>query len=99
MTPDEIGRVDLFAELGEPQREQVSRLAADISLVAGEYAAHEGGEGALFAVLEGKIEPVKTTDGIERVVGERLPGSIFGEVPMRSAPSSPSASARPWTRA
>jgi len=52
------------------------------SLAPGEYAAHEGSERALFAVLEGRIEPVKLVDGIERVVGERHPGDIFGEVPL-----------------
>jgi thioredoxin reductase (NADPH) len=82
VTTEEIGRVALFAALDDAQREQLSRAAADISLVAGEYAAHEGGERALFAVLEGRIEPVKHVDGIERVVGERRPGDIFGEVPI-----------------
>ena len=43
---------------------------------------HEGDERALFAVLEGRIEVVKLVDGIERVLGERLPGAIFGEVPI-----------------
>ncbi len=57
-------------------------MAADISLAAGEYAVHEGGERALFAVLEGRIEPTKLVDGIERVVGERRPGDVFGEVPI-----------------
>ena len=47
------------------------RAAADITLAPGEYAAHEGGERALFAVLDGRIEAVKLVDGIERVVGER----------------------------
>jgi thioredoxin reductase (NADPH) len=82
VTTEEIGRVPLFAALDPAQREQLCRVAADISLVSGEYAAHEGGERALFAVLEGRIEPVKHVDGIERVVGERLPGDIFGEVPI-----------------
>ena len=82
VTPDEIGQVALFAALDPAQREQLSRLAADISLVAGEYAAHEGSERALFAVLEGRIEPVKHVDGIARVVGERRPGDVFGEVPL-----------------
>src|SRR3954452_22773348 len=82
VTPDEIGRVHLFAGLTDAQRAQLSRVAADLRLVAGEYAAHEGSERALFAVLEGRIEPTKSTDGIERVLGERLPGDVFGEVPM-----------------
>ena len=33
-------------------------------------------------MLEGRIEPVKLVDGIERVVGERGPGEVFGEVPI-----------------
>src|SRR5918995_4884851 len=57
-------------------------MAADIGLAPGEYAAHEGDERALFALLEGRIEPVKLVDGIERVVGERHPGDVFGEVPI-----------------
>src|SRR5215210_8758664 len=82
VTPDEIGAVAIFAALGPGERERVSRAAADITLMPGEYAAHEGSERALFAVLEGRIEPVKLVDGVERVVGERLPGEIFGEVPI-----------------
>jgi thioredoxin reductase (NADPH) len=82
VTPDEIAAVELFAALDDAQRKQLCRAAADISLVAGEYAAHEGAERALFAVLEGKIEPVRLVDGIERVLGERHPGDIFGEVPI-----------------
>ncbi len=57
-------------------------MAADLQLVAGEYAAHEGGERALFVVLEGRIEPTRLVDGSERVLGERLPGDVFGEVPI-----------------
>jgi thioredoxin reductase (NADPH) len=82
VTADEIAAVQLFADLATAEREHLSRVAADISLVAGEYAAHEGDERALFALLEGRIEPVKLVDGIERVVGERHPGDIFGEVPI-----------------
>ena len=82
VTTEEIGQVTLFAALDQGQRERLARVAADISLMPGEYAADEGAERALFAVLEGRIEPVKHVDGIARVVGERLPGEIFGEVPI-----------------
>jgi thioredoxin reductase (NADPH) len=82
VTTEEIGGITLFAALDPAQREQLSRAAADIRLTAGEYAVHEGGERALFAVLEGRIEAVKLIDGIERVVGERHPGDVFGEVPL-----------------
>ena len=83
VTPEEIARIELFAGLDEAQLRQLSKAAADVSLVAGEYAAHEGAERALFAVLEGKIEPVRLVDGIERVLGVRHPGEIFGEVPIQ----------------
>jgi thioredoxin reductase (NADPH) len=82
VTAEEVGRVTVFAPLGPEERERLARAAADISLVPGEYAAHEGSERALFALLEGRIEAIKLVDGIERVVGERLPGDIFGEVPI-----------------
>jgi thioredoxin reductase (NADPH) len=82
VTAEEIAGVALFAGLDSAQRERLCRVAADVSLVAGEYAAHEGAERALFAVLEGRIEPTRLVDGIERKLGERHPGDIFGEVPM-----------------
>ena len=82
VTPEEIGGVALFAALDAAQCEQLSRVAADVSLAAGEYAVHQGGERALFAVLEGHVQPVRLVDGIERVVGERRPGDIFGEMPI-----------------
>jgi thioredoxin reductase (NADPH) len=82
VTPEEIGGVPLFAALDAAERERLSRVAADISLAAGEYAVQQGGERALFAVLEGRLEPIKSVDGIERVVGVRHPGEIFGEFPI-----------------
>src|ERR671936_882860 len=82
VTPDEVGQVTVFAGLDSSARERLSRAAADISLAPGEYAAHEGDERALFALLDGRIEAVKLVDGIDRVVGERQPGDIFGEVPI-----------------
>lgn len=82
MTSEEIGEVTVFAGLDSVERERLSRAAADVSLVAGEYAADEGAERALFAVLEGRIEAIKKVDGVERVIGERLPGDVFGEVPI-----------------
>ena len=82
VTTDEISGIGVFAALGPAERELLSRAVADISLVPGEYAVHEGGERALLAVLEGRVDAIKLLDGIERVLGERLPGDIFGEVPI-----------------
>jgi thioredoxin reductase (NADPH) len=80
MTPDELGRVSVFAALEPSDRERLCRVAADISLAPGEYAVHEGDEPALFGLLEGRIEAVKLVDGVERVIGERRPGDVLGEV-------------------
>jgi len=82
VTAEDLGTVPLFAALGEGARERLARVAADITLLPGEYAAHEGEERALFAVLDGRIEPTKLTDGIPRVVGVRNCGDVFGEVPI-----------------
>ncbi|MGE5273496.1 MAG: FAD-dependent oxidoreductase [Verrucomicrobiota bacterium] len=80
VTSDEIGRVAVFAELEPADRERLSRVAADISLGAGEYAVHEGDQPALLGLLEGRIEAVRLVDGVERVIGERRPGDVCGEV-------------------
>ena len=82
VTAEEIGQVAVFAALGQADRERLSRVAADIRFLPGEYVAQEGDERALFALLEGRVEAVKAVDGVDRVVGERHPGDIFGEVPI-----------------
>ena len=80
MTAEEIGRVAVFADLGPAERERLARVAADITLVPGESAVHEGDGRALFGVLEGRFEVVRRVDGVESVIGERRPGEVFGEM-------------------
>ncbi|MBP0595841.1 FAD-dependent oxidoreductase [Paraburkholderia sp. LEh10] len=82
LTIDDIRAVPLFSTLPDHELETLANTSADLHLCAGEYAVHEGGERALFAVLSGKMEVIKTFDGIERTLGWRLPGTIFGEVPL-----------------
>ena len=82
ITPEEIEHIPYFAALSPESRELLARTAADISLAPGEYAAHEGDGQALFALLEGHIDVVKIVDGIPRLVGERRPGELIGEVPI-----------------
>src|SRR4249920_3264524 len=82
LTIDEIRAIPLFSTLAGAELERLAQTSADMHLGAGEFAVHEGGESALFAVLAGKIEVVKLIDGVERTLGWRMPGSIFGEVPI-----------------
>jgi thioredoxin reductase (NADPH) len=89
VTPEEIAQVEIFAALTEAQREQLARAAADITLQAGEYAANQGDDQALFAVLDGHITPTRIVDGIERVLGDRHAGDVFGEVPIALGTSFP----------
>jgi thioredoxin reductase (NADPH) len=82
VTAQDVERVPLFSQLDLDSALQLARAAADVWLQPGEYAAEDGSGRALFAVLDGQIEAVKTTDGIDRVVGIRNVGEIFGEVPI-----------------
>ncbi|MBX9964190.1 MAG: FAD-dependent oxidoreductase [Burkholderiales bacterium] len=79
---DDVRAVPLFSTLGAAQLQCLAETAADIRLEPGDYAVYEGGERALFAVLTGRIEVVKLVEGIERHLGWRQPGSIFGEIPI-----------------
>jgi thioredoxin reductase (NADPH) len=82
LTIDEIQSVPMFSSLPRASLEHLVRNAADIQLEAGEVVVAEGGERALYAVLSGRIEVYKTFDGVERHLGWREPGAIFGEVPL-----------------
>lgn len=82
LTSDEVEAIPLFSTLPRVNLERLARTSADLRLNAGEFAVHEGGEPALFAVISGKMEVVKRIDGVERRLGWRIPGAIFGEVPI-----------------
>jgi thioredoxin reductase (NADPH) len=82
LTIDDVAAIPLFGSLALEQLNRLARSAADIRLAAGEFAVHAGEAPALYAVLSGKVEVVKAFDGIERTLGWRNPGQIFGEVPI-----------------
>jgi thioredoxin reductase (NADPH) len=83
LTIDDVRAIPLFSTLAVPELERLARTSADLHLGVGEYAAHAGGEErALFAVLAGKMEVVRLFDGVERTLGWRVPGTIFGELPI-----------------
>ena len=50
--PEEVARIAVFSGLAAEDRAQVAAVAADITLVPGEFAAQEGDERALFGLLE-----------------------------------------------
>jgi thioredoxin reductase (NADPH) len=82
LTVDELASVPLLSTVPPRELESLARRAADIRLGTGEYSVHEGEERALFIVLAGKIEVTKRFDGVERTIGWRAPGQIYGEVPL-----------------
>ena len=78
----DLTAVSVLASVPHDDLERLARAAGDVRLASGEYAVHEGDERALYIVLSGRIEVTKSIDGIERVIGARVPGQIFGEVPI-----------------
>jgi thioredoxin reductase (NADPH) len=81
-TTDEVRAIPIFSVIPATGLERLAKSAADIQLAAGEWAVHEGDERAFYAVISGKIEVVKLFDGVARTLGWRVPGTIFGEVPL-----------------
>ena len=81
-TVDEIAAIPLFSALEEKALEYLAGEVEDIHLTPGEYVAHEGEGRALAIVVEGKAELTKLVNGVEQVIGVRLPGELGGEIPM-----------------
>jgi CRP/FNR family transcriptional regulator, cyclic AMP receptor protein len=74
---DAIRRVPLFAELSDPELEQVARLFKQRTFAAGETVAREGSGGAAFYLIESGTAAV-SVGGQERPgLG---PGDYFGEI-------------------
>jgi thioredoxin reductase (NADPH) len=81
-TIDEIATIPLFSTLEDKELRYLAGEVEDIHVGPGEYVAHEGDGRALAVVVEGKAELTKLVNGVERVIGVRLPGELGGEVPM-----------------
>src|SRR3954463_9661837 len=80
VTAEEIGQIEVFADLEPDERERLARVVADISLTPGGPGVHEGDAQALCGVLDGRLQVIRRVDGVESVVGERKPGDLFGEM-------------------
>lgn len=82
-TREELRAIPLFVDLAEKELDYLSKTSADIRLQPGEYVVHEGdSRREMFILIDGRIEVTKFVDGMERVVGVRGPGELFGEVPI-----------------
>ena len=81
-TIDELGTLPLFSALAQKELEYLAGAVEDIHLIPGEYVAHEGESRFLAVVVEGKTELTKLVNGVEQVIGVRLPGELGGEIPM-----------------
>jgi len=82
VTPDELRGIETFASLDDATLARLAAAAADITLVPGEFAVHQGDERALLAVLDGQLETVQVVDGVEQIRGRRGAGDLIGEVPL-----------------
>jgi thioredoxin reductase (NADPH) len=82
ITAAELSAIPLFADLTPDQLAFLARAVEDIPLLPGEYAVHEGDERALFVVVDGRVDLTKEVNGVERVIGPRGPGELYGEVPV-----------------
>lgn len=81
-TRDELRVVPLFSDLTDDELDYLAKTSADLRLRAGEYVIYEGEtRRALFFLISGRLDILKTLNGAERVVGVRAPGESFGELP------------------
>lgn len=82
-TRDELRKIPLFSGLADKDLDHLAATGADIRLLPGEYAIHEGdAHRTFFVVVEGRIEGTKFVNGVEQVIGVRKAGDPFGEVPV-----------------
>jgi thioredoxin reductase (NADPH) len=81
-TVEELATIPLFSALAQKELQYLAGAVEDIRLTPGEYVAHEGESRFLAVVVEGKTELTKLVNGVEQVIGVRLPGELGGEIPM-----------------
>jgi len=82
ITVDELAKIPLFSTLAADELGYLAGSVEDIRAIPGEYVAHEGEGRFLAVVVEGKTELTKVVNGVERVIGVRLPGELGGEISM-----------------
>jgi len=79
LSVEELRKIPLFTSLPPKELDYLARTVTDIHVERGDYVAHEGDSPCLVAVVEGELEVTKIIDGEERVLGDRVPGELYGE--------------------
>src|SRR5262249_20355366 len=82
ITPDLLAAVPLFASLSDADRALIAEHAADVRLRPGEWLIQEGEQPAIFVVLEGALDVLKTLGRTEQAVNQLRPGDFHGEMPL-----------------
>lgn len=82
LTIEELRKIPLFEGLASKELDYLARTVPDLHVERGDYLVHEGDSPCLMAVIEGELEVTKIIDGVERVLGDRVPGELYGEVPI-----------------
>lgn len=78
---EQLGRVDLFAELGEDQRSQLAAACRERLFGSGERVVKQGDPGqSMFVVLDGQVRVIIEPSGQE--VATTAAGGFFGEMSM-----------------
>src|SRR5436305_606479 len=72
ITAQEVSGIGVFAALDEAARERLARVAADVALSAGDYAAHTGVARAPVAVRGGGLEGAPLLRPSQRAVAMML---------------------------
>ena len=82
ITAELLTRVPLFAQIPETERASLAARAADVRVRADEWLILEGQTPAFYALIDGRIEVLKSVAGQDRHVTFYEPGTYFGEVPI-----------------
>jgi thioredoxin reductase (NADPH) len=82
LTRSDIDDFPLFKDVEPAVLDRLCERAADITLQANEYLAHEGEIPMFFVVVSGNIEVTKHVADAEQVLDKRERGDFFGEAPL-----------------
>jgi thioredoxin reductase (NADPH) len=82
ITADLLSRIPLFAGLPDDERASLAARAADVRVHQDEWLVVEGQAPAFFALLEGRIDVVKSVAGRDHHLATYEAGEYFGEVPL-----------------